>query len=273
MLRHRLSTSSRTGTLGGTSKGAVVKVPRSVLAGLMSAGLWIAPIAGEAQPALEHFRFYPSRLCLRDVFQWGFLYRGFPGGLAAVKDLEVRGLLEGRPVRSPLTPTRDDLQRYTADQGRFESHRLHWPRKAPADGTEFQYTLRVVLADGHEVTSETSVRYVDSCPPPPAYPTLAAGPTGPHRPADLDAYDLGVSPGGQARRRQPDLGRPRVTPGAGRAEPGSRARARLRGRVPARTGGRRSSVRRARRRSSSIASRAALLPAPRRTSRRSAAWP
>ena len=144
----------------------------------MSAGLWIAPIAGEAQPALEHFRFDPSRLCLRDVFQWGFSYRGFPGGLAAVKDLEVRGLLEGRPVRSPLTPTRDDLQRYTADQGRFESHRLHWPRKAPADGTEFQYTLRVVLADGHEVTSETSVRYVDSCPPPPAHPTLAAGPTG-----------------------------------------------------------------------------------------------
>ena len=38
-------------------------------------------------------------------------------------------------IRSLLTPTRDDLQRYAADQGRFESHLLHWgpPRKAPGE--------------------------------------------------------------------------------------------------------------------------------------------
>lgn len=80
-------------------------------------------------------------------------------------------------IRSVLTPTRDDLQRYAADQGRFESHLLHWgpPRKAPG---EIRYTLRAVLADGREVTSATSVRYVDACPPPALHTTLAAGPTG-----------------------------------------------------------------------------------------------
>lgn len=155
-----------------------MKAPQAVLAGILSIGLLAAPLAAEAQPTLEQFRFDPPQLCLRDTFQWGFSYRGLPGGLAAVKDFEVRGLWEGRPVRSPLTPTRDDLRRYTADQGRFESHRLHWPRKATASGTEFQYTLRVVLADGQEVTSATSVRYVDGCPPPALHTTLAAGPTG-----------------------------------------------------------------------------------------------
>jgi pimeloyl-ACP methyl ester carboxylesterase len=35
-----------------------------------------------------------------------------------------------------------------------------------------------VLADGQELTSATSVRYVDSCPPPALHTTLAAGPTG-----------------------------------------------------------------------------------------------
>jgi dienelactone hydrolase len=76
-----------------------------------------------------------------------------------------------------LTPTREDLQPYTADR-RFESLRLHWPRKPAAGETEFRYTLRVVLADGQEVTSATSVRYVDACPPPARHASLAAGPTG-----------------------------------------------------------------------------------------------
>ena len=145
---------------------------------ILGIGLVIAPLAGEAQPALEQFRFDPPQLCLRDTFRWGVSYRGLPGGLAAVKDFEVRGLWEGRPVRSPLTPAREDLERYTADQGRFESHRLHWPRKAQAGETELRYTVRVVLADGQELTSATSVRYADTCPPPALHATLAAGPTG-----------------------------------------------------------------------------------------------
>jgi dienelactone hydrolase len=155
-----------------------MKTPLLVLTGLLSFGLGIAPLAAEAQPALEQFRFDPPQLCLRDVFQWGFSYRGISGGLATVKDLAVEGLFEGRTVRSPLTPTREDLQSYTADHGRFESLRLHWPRKPAAGETEFRYTLRVVLTDGQEVTSATSVRYVDGCPPPAVYTTLAAGPTG-----------------------------------------------------------------------------------------------
>ena len=85
-----------------------------------------------------------------------------------------------KPFRSLLTPTRDDLQRHTAEQGRFESRLTHAgpPRKMPAGGTEIRYTLRLVLADGREVTSATSVRFVDSCPPPALHATLAAGPTG-----------------------------------------------------------------------------------------------
>ena len=155
-----------------------MKVPRIVCMGFLSIGVLAAPVAGKAEPTIEQFRFDPPQLCLRDVFRWGFSYRGLPGGLAAVKEVELRALVEGRPVRSPLTPTRDDLQRYTADQGQFESHRLHWPRKPPAGETGFRYTLRVVLSDGQEVTGATSLRYVHACPPPAVHTTLAAGPTG-----------------------------------------------------------------------------------------------
>jgi dienelactone hydrolase len=157
-----------------------MKARRPVLAGMLSLVCLAAPLAVEAQPALEQFRFDPPQLCLRDTFRWGVSYRGLPGGLAAVKDVEVGGLWDGpgeQSIRSAVTPTRDDLQRYTADQGRIESRLLHWgaPRKAPG---QIRYTLRVVLADGREVTSATSVRHVAGCPPPALHTTLAAGPTG-----------------------------------------------------------------------------------------------
>lgn len=148
--------------------------------GLLSIGVFYAPLTGEAQPTLEQFRFDPSRVCLRDTFRWGFSYRGLPGGLAALKDFELSGRWEGpgeRSFRSVLTPTREDLQRYATDEGRFESHLLHSgpPRKAPG---EIRYTVRVVLADGREVTSVTSVQYLGVCPPPAPQATLATGPTG-----------------------------------------------------------------------------------------------
>jgi dienelactone hydrolase len=147
---------------------------------LLSIGVFLVPPSGEAQPTVEHFQFNPARLCFRDTFRWGFSYRGFPGGLAALKHFELSGLWEGpgeRSVRSVFTPTRDDLQRRAADEGRFESYRLHWgpPRKPPG---EIRYTLRAVLADGREVATATSVRYVDGCPPPAIHATLAAGLTG-----------------------------------------------------------------------------------------------
>jgi hypothetical protein len=147
---------------------------------MLGVGVFVAAPAADAQPALEQFRLDPPRLCLRDAFRWGFSYRGFPGGLAAVKQLEVSGRWEGTgepSIRSLLTPTRDDLQRHAADEGRFESYLLHWspPRKPPG---EIRYTLRVVLADGREVTTGTSARYEDGCPPPARQTTLAAGPTG-----------------------------------------------------------------------------------------------
>ena len=50
-------------------------------------------------------------------------------------------------------------------------------RGRPGDA-DIRYTLRVVLADGQEVATSTSVRYVDGCPPPARQTSLAAGPTG-----------------------------------------------------------------------------------------------
>ncbi len=148
--------------------------------GVLSIGVFLAPPSGEAQPTIEHFQFNPPRLCFRDTFWWGFSYRWLPGGLAAVKDFELSGRWEGPgegSVRSVFTPTRDELQRHAADEGRFESYLLHWspPRKPPG---EIRYTLRAVLVDGREVTTATSVRYVDGCPPPTIHATLAAGLTG-----------------------------------------------------------------------------------------------
>src|SRR5262245_23677419 len=127
-------------------------VPRPVLVGALSIGLLVAPAVGGAQPVLEEFRFDPPQLCLRDVFQWGFSYRGIPGGLAAVKDLAMETVFAGRTVRSPLTPARADLQRHTADQGRFEGLHLHRTRRLPASESQSKHTLRSVPDDGTEGT-------------------------------------------------------------------------------------------------------------------------
>jgi dienelactone hydrolase len=156
---------------------------RAVLASALGVALALVPLTGHAQPALEQFRFDPPRLCLRDVVRWSFAYRGLPGGLAALTALEVWALWDApgeQPIRSVLTPTRDDLQRHTADQGRFEGRLLHFgpPRRPAPGGTEIRYTLRAVLADGQAVTAGASVRYVEGCPPPAVHTTLAAGPTG-----------------------------------------------------------------------------------------------
>jgi dienelactone hydrolase len=155
----------------------------ALLVGILSIGFFLAPLAVGAQPALKQFQFDPPRLCPRDTVRFDFSYRGFPGGLAAVKNFVMEGVWEGpgeRPFRSFYSPTREDLAPYTTDEGRFGSRRLHAgppPRGTPREA-QIRYTLRAVLADGREVTSVTSVRYVDTCPPPPLYTTLATGPTG-----------------------------------------------------------------------------------------------
>ncbi len=160
-----------------------MKAPRLALIGIVGLGLLAAPLVAVAQPALENFRFDPPRACARGTLRWGVSYRGLPGGLAAAKEVSMEGLWEGpgeRRRRSLLSPARDDLQPYTADQGRFESRIVHAgpARRGQPGDAEIRYTLRVVLADGQEVAASTSVRYVDGCPPPERHTTLAAGPTG-----------------------------------------------------------------------------------------------
>jgi dienelactone hydrolase len=155
-----------------------------VVMGILGIGLWVAPLVVSAQPALEAFRFDPPQVCARDTFRWGFFYRDLPGGLAAARDVVMEGLWDGpaeRPIRSLLTPDRDDLRSQTAGEGRFESRLMHAgpARKGSPGGNTIRYTLRVVAADGQEVTATTAVRYVDdACPPPPLHTTLAASPTG-----------------------------------------------------------------------------------------------
>jgi dienelactone hydrolase len=160
-----------------------MRVPRLALAAVLTFGSCVVPTVGKAEPALEELRFDPGRWCPRGSFRWGVSYRGLPGGLAAVRDIRMEGLWVGpgeRAFRSLLTPDTEDLQSYTADQGRFESRLMHSgpARKDLSGEAEIRYTLRVVLADGQELATAASVRSLDSCPPPAVHATLAAGPTG-----------------------------------------------------------------------------------------------
>jgi dienelactone hydrolase len=160
-----------------------MNVPRLILASLLGFGSWAVPTVGRAQPTLEELRFEPARWCPRSSFRWGVSYRGLPGGLAVVRDITMERLWAGpgeRAFRSLLTPDREDLRSYTADQGRFESRLMHSgpARKGLSGEAEIRYTLRVVLADGQELATAASVRSLDSCPPPAVPATLAAGPTG-----------------------------------------------------------------------------------------------
>jgi hypothetical protein len=72
-----------------------MSISQAVLIGILSIGLLGSPLASEAQPALEQFRFNPPQLCFRETFRWAFSYRGLPGGLAAVKDVELFARWEG----------------------------------------------------------------------------------------------------------------------------------------------------------------------------------
>jgi dienelactone hydrolase len=158
-----------------------MKVSRPVLAGLLGLGVLAAPAASGAQPVLGPLEFDPARVCAKDTFRLGFAYRGLPGGLAAVKEIVMEGLWEGageRPIRSLLTPTRDDFRTYTADQGRFVSRLVHAGPPRKGGDAEIRYTLRLALADGQAVTTTATMRYVSDCPLPAVQSTLAAGPTG-----------------------------------------------------------------------------------------------
>ena len=101
-----------------------MNLSRLVRLGVMSVGVLAGAPAAVAQPSLENFRFDPPRVCARGTFRWEVSYRGLPGGLAAAKEVSMEGRWDGpgeRSGRSRLTPARDDLQLYTAEQGRFES--------------------------------------------------------------------------------------------------------------------------------------------------------
>jgi dienelactone hydrolase len=160
-----------------------MNLSRLVRLGVMSVGVLAAAPAAVAQPSLENFRFDPPRVCARGTFRWEVSYRGLPGGLAAAREVSMEGRWDGpdeRSGRSRVTPAKDDLQLFTAEQGRFESRLVHAgpARRGTPGDADLRYTLRVVLADGQEVVATTAVRYVDGCPPPARHTTLASGPTG-----------------------------------------------------------------------------------------------
>lgn len=73
-----------------------------VFGGLVSVGA-----AQESQPDIESFRFGPARVRHGDDLQYTFAYKNFPGGLAAVKDVEMWVYWQrpgDRAVRSRLCP-------------------------------------------------------------------------------------------------------------------------------------------------------------------------
>jgi hypothetical protein len=256
-----------------------MKAYQCVLAGMLGLGVWTMPAIGAAQSVLEQLRFDPPRVCPRDTFRWGVSYRGIPGGLAAVKAVTMEAQWEGpdqQTFRSLLTPTRDDFRSNTTDQGRFESRLMHAgpARTGPPGVAEIRYTLRVVLADGQELTAAAPMHYLDSCPPPPMHATLAAGPTGrigvqtttPTSQEFLQGTRLAAT-----SLIWGDLELPRdeqssgARPSSWSMAPGESARVKI--------DGRRSSARPASPRSSSIASRAGASPSPPMTRRSSAASP
>ena len=61
-------------------------------------------VVAEGELRFEQFQFDPPRLCPRDTVRFDFSYRGFPGGLAAVKNFVMEGVWEGPGERSTAPP-------------------------------------------------------------------------------------------------------------------------------------------------------------------------
>ena len=197
-----------------------MKAPRLALAGILGLGLLAAPLAAVAQPALDNFRFDPPRVCARDTLRWESRIGDFPAAWRPRKEVSMEGLWEGpgeRPMRSLLTPARDDLQPYTADQGRFESRILH---AGPArEGTARRCRDPIHAAGSARRRPGSRDRDVGALRgrlSAARAPDVARGRAHrPHRPRDHHADDPGVPERDQARHHQPDLGRPRATAGRG----------------------------------------------------------
>lgn len=139
--------------------------------------------AQDGRSAVEHFRFLPATFCYADHVRYEFAYRNFPGGLAAVKDVEVMADWQRAGDQATLmwrlAPRREELARHTSASGTFVSGLRYWRQEgAPRGGVDVQFRLTLTLADGRHVTGTAMGRYADSCPPVIPRATLAGGPTG-----------------------------------------------------------------------------------------------
>lgn len=120
--------------------------------------------AQENPPAIENFRFSAPTVRQGDTIRYSFSYQNFPGGLAAVKEVDMWVWWQrpgDRPIRSRFVPNGEELAKHTAESGTFESRMLRWraPEQAPYGGVDVQYILKFTLPNGKEVTRTTMMRF------------------------------------------------------------------------------------------------------------------
>jgi len=125
-----------------------------------------APVAAQdAQPVIQDFKFIPQTVRYGDTLRYTFAYKNLPGGLAAVKDVEMWVLWltpNSSYVRSRYVPISEELAKYTAESGTFESRDLTWrpPQKEPPGGSvDVEYTLQFRLQEGRKVKAKTTLAF------------------------------------------------------------------------------------------------------------------
>lgn len=106
----------------------------------------VAPADASATALLAKLTFVPAAACYGDPIRYAFAYANVPGGLAAVKDVEILADWDGapeRPTRLPgLLPDPDELARSRTASGSFRSGGRFWrpPEFAPKGGAEVAVT-------------------------------------------------------------------------------------------------------------------------------------
>lgn len=104
------------------------------------------------RPSVDGFRFVPDAIRAGGEVQFTFAYANFPGGLAAIRDVEMWvdwQRPQDRAVRSRLVPTTEELAAHPEASGEFKSRSFAWrpPEQVPSGGVEVKYTIVLRLRD------------------------------------------------------------------------------------------------------------------------------